>query len=97
MPEPSSRAASLLRSRREKKVTPLSRYSYCQPHWKPVTLMVSSVLVVSSIATSVFAAGTAMTTRITTGIAVQMISTRVLCTSVVSATAPLDFRNLTID
>ena len=36
------------------------------------------------------AAGIAMTTRMTTGMMVQMISTFVLCTIVVSATAPCD-------
>ena len=51
----------------------------------------------SSISTSVRAAGTAIATRMTTGTAVQMISTRVLCTMVVSATAPLDLRKVMID
>ena len=42
-------------------------YSYCQPHWKPVTLIVSPVLRVSSMSTSVRAAGTAMATRMIDG------------------------------
>ena len=36
-----------------------------------------------------------MTTRIITGTMVQMISTLVLCSMVVSATAPCDLRKLT--
>ena len=44
---------------------------------------------------SVRAAGTAINTRITTGTMVQMTSTLVLCTMVVSGTAPCDFRNFT--
>ena len=48
-------------------------------------------------ATSVRAAGTAMAIRMNTGSAVQMISTRVLCTKVVSATAPLDLRKAMSD
>ena len=59
--------------------------------------MLSSVLVVSSISTSVRAAGTAMATRMMTGTMVQMTSTLVLCTRVVSATAPFDFRKATSD
>ena len=55
-------------------------------------IRVRSVLVVSSIFTSVLAAGIAMKTRIATGTAVQMSSTVVLCTRVTSATAPFDFR-----
>ena len=35
-----------------------------------------------------------MTTRITTGMMVQMISTFVLCSMVVSAIAPCEWRNL---
>ncbi len=41
------------------------------------------------------AAGMAMTTRMTTGTMVHMISTFVLCTMVVSAMAPWEWRNLT--
>ena len=51
----------------------------------------------SSISMSVLAVGTAMATRIRMGITVQMISTLVLWTSVVSASAPCDFRNFTIE
>ena len=54
--------------------------------------MVSSVWLVSSISTSVLAAGTAMTTRMMTGTTVQIISTLVLCTRVTSGTAPCDLR-----
>ena len=57
--------------------------------------MVSSVLLVSSIATRVLAAGTAMATRMKTGTAVHTSSTLVLCTMVTSGIAPLDLRNLT--
>ena len=62
-----------------------------------MTLTVSSVLVVSSISTSVRAAGIAMAMRMTTGRAVQITSTLVLCTSVTSGIAPLDLRKVTID
>jgi hypothetical protein len=51
----------------------------------------------SSISISVLAMGTAMNTRMAIGITVQMISTLVLWTSVLSASAPCDFRNLTIE
>ena len=37
----------------------------------------------------------AMTTRMITGMMVHMISTFVLCTMVVSATAPCEWRNFT--
>ena len=60
-------------------------------------MIVSSVLRVSSMSTSVRAAGTAMAMRMTTGMSVQMISTLVLCTRLVSATAPFDLRNATSD
>ena len=60
--------------------------------------MVSSVLRgVLDLDQRACAAGTAMATRIITGMTVQMISTLVLCTRVVSGTAPLDLRNVTID
>jgi hypothetical protein len=62
-----------------------------------VTLIVSSVFRVSSMAISVRAAGTAMTTRITTGITVQMISAFVLWVIEVSGCAPCDLRNATSD
>ena len=97
MPESSWRAASLSRDSVEKMLTPDSRYSYCHFHWYAVTLMVSSVLEASSSLISVRAAGTAMTTRITTGTMVQMISALVLWTILVSGTAPCDFRNFTSD
>jgi len=54
--------------------------------------MVSSVLVVSSISTSVLAAGSAMAIRMITGTTVHMNSTLVLCTRVPSGIAPLDLR-----
>ena len=59
--------------------------------------MVSSLLLVSSISTSVRAAGTAIATRIATGTTVQMNSTLVLCTSVTSGIAPRDLRKLMSD
>ncbi len=57
--------------------------------------MVSSVLLVSSISTSVLAAGTAIAIRMITGRVVQTSSTLVLCTMVTSGIAPLDLRNFT--
>ena len=59
--------------------------------------MLISVLRVSSMAISVRAAGIAISTRITTGITVQMISALVLWSMVVSGFAPLDLRNATND
>ena len=59
--------------------------------------MLSSVPRVSSIAMSVRAAGIAISTRMTTGITVQMISALVLCVMVTSGLAPCDLRNFTSD
>ncbi len=58
--------------------------------------MVMSAPRVSSIFTSVRAAGIAIATRIMTGITVQMISALVLC-SKVAGTAPFDLRNVAIE
>ena len=59
--------------------------------------MVSCELRRSSVLIRVVAAGTAVATRIAIGTIVQMISTVVLCTSEVSATAPRDLRNARIE
>ena len=61
-----------------------------------MTLTVRSEPRLSSIFTSVRAAGMAMPTRISTGITVQMISAFVLC-SKVAGTAPFDLRNVAIE
>ena len=50
----------------------------------------------SSIFTSVRAAGTAMATRMITGMTVQTISALVLCSNV-AGTAPFDFRKVAIE
>ena len=70
-------------------------YWYCHFHWYPVTRIDNSELRVSSCLRMRSAAGTAMTTRMSTGMMVQMISTFVLCTMVVSGTAPFEWRNVT--
>ena len=51
----------------------------------------------SSISMSVFAIGTAMPTRMRIGMTVQMISTLVLWTRVLSGSAPCERRNFTIE
>ena len=60
-----------------------------------MTLIVSSDSRVSSMRISVSAAGTAIATRITAGITVQITSIVALCVNL-AGTAPFDFRNLTI-
>ena len=59
--------------------------------------MVSCEPVASSVCIRTRAAGTAMLIRINTGSRVHIISMRVLCRKLVSATEPLDFRNRTIE
>ena len=61
-----------------------------------MTFTVRSVLRVSSIFTSVRAAGIAMATRMTTGITVQITSALVLW-SKSAETAPFDLRNVAIE
>src|SRR6185312_5765498 len=97
MPESSSLAAMLFASSLEMKLTPLPTYSYCQPHWKPVTLMSSWELASLPIRTMPCAAGIAIPIRMSTGIVVHTISTLVLWTRVTSAAAPRDLRWKTID
>ena len=59
---------------------------------RPVTRIESSELRVSSIMRMTLAAGIAIATKITTGMMVQMISTLVLCTMLVSGMAPWEWR-----
>ena len=77
------------------KLTSSPMYSYSHIHWKPVTLTVISESRTSYIAISLVVAGNAITTRMITGITVQMISAVVLWLNW-EATAPLDLRNLNI-
>ena len=61
-----------------------------------MTLTVSPEPEVSSILISFSTDGIAIAIRITTGMRVQAASSRALCSSVWSATAPFDFRKRTM-